>query len=93
VLAQNRAPDAFVNAKRGSGYAVHRMPSVPVAGGNFNPSGLPAHDRFRRSAGISLAVEERGKLPLCSHWRARASAELGGGSSRSGMLTVKTFLR
>jgi hypothetical protein len=30
---------------------------------------------------------------LCSHWRARASAELGGGSSHSGMLTVKTFLR
>src|SRR5437016_9434106 len=30
---------------------------------------------------------------LCSHWRARASAELGGGSSNSGMLTVKTFLR
>jgi hypothetical protein len=32
-------------------------------------------------------------MPLCSHWRARASAELGGGSSHSGMSTVKTFLR
>jgi hypothetical protein len=32
-------------------------------------------------------------MPVCSHWRARASAELGGGSSHSGMLTVKTFLR
>jgi hypothetical protein len=32
-------------------------------------------------------------MPLGSYWRARASAELGGGSSHSGMLTVKTFLR
>jgi len=38
----------LLNAKRGSGYAVHRMPSVPGAGGNVNPSRLPAHDRFRR---------------------------------------------
>jgi hypothetical protein len=38
----------FVDAKRGSDYAVHRMPSVPGAGGNVNPSRLPAHDCFRR---------------------------------------------